>query len=665
VSGEPIFGEDGAFCGYRGVATDVSQNFRALIALRESEERFRSLTELSSDWYWEQDAQFRFTVQRGPGAAAISNGDVSRYLGKTRWETPDLAPVEGSWAAHRAQLERHEPFRDFLLRRRFDDGTDGYMIVSGEPMFDAHARFAGYRGVGRNVTEKIRAERRLRVHAERQAALANFGQFALGRHGEEELYAAAVRALRGEGVDAVWLAEILPDRRAYVVRSATGEGPHAAIGKTGAMARESVWPDILKDNSARIAGREYLQSLPVDQPWLGWLRDMRSAVFAPVRHDQEPSALLCQYAAREQAFGAEDVRFAEAVGHVLSTALQRLRAEERLSHLAQFDPLTGLPNRSLLQDRLAQTIVQSRRKSWQTSVLFVDLDRFKLVNDTLGHFAGDLLIAEVARRLMRCVRPGDTVGRISGDEFAIVLADLAHADDAALVAQRVLDELSEPYLLAGNEAFATASIGIATFPADGGDAESLLKNADIAMYRAKESARNCYRFFTTEMNERTVTRVQLNSDLRRAVERGEFELHYQPKVRLATGALTGFEALLRWNHPQRGQVAPGDFIPALEESGLILPVGEWVIGEACAQQHRWQREGRLAVPVSVNVSPKQFRRGDLDRIVREMLARERLHPHLLELEITESCLMEDPEVAVRVNWKQARASWRRPCLCMA
>jgi diguanylate cyclase (GGDEF)-like protein/PAS domain S-box-containing protein len=648
VSGEPIFGDGGEFRGYRGVAKDVTQNVQAMMALRESEERFRSLTELSSDWYWEQDAQFRFTVLQGPGAASLANGDVSRYLGRTRWDTSDLEPVEGTWAAHRERLERHEPLTDVILRRRFDDGSEGYMSVSGEPTHDAQGRFTGYRGVARNVTERIRAERRMRMHAERQAALASFGQFALGRRSHEELYAAAVHALRGEDVDAVWLVEMIAERGEYLVRAALGEGPQAAIGKTGRMAPESVWPEILRDNSARIAGRAYLQSLPTEQPWLAWLRGMRSAVFAPVRHDDVTTALLCQYSAKDNAFGAEDVGFAEAVGHVLSTALQRLKAEERLSHLAQFDPLTGLPNRTLLQDRLAQTILQSRRKQWLTSALFVDLDRFKLVNDTLGHYAGDLLIAEVARRLLRCVRPGDTVGRISGDEFAIVLADLAHADDAALVAQRVLDELSEPYLLAGNEAYTSASIGIATFPGDGDDAETLLKNADIAMYRAKESARNCYRFFTAEMNERTVERVRLNADLRRAVERGEFELHYQPKVRLATGALTGFEALLRWNHPQRGPVLPGEFIPALEESGLILPVGEWAIGEACAQQRRWLREGRLPVPVGVNLSPKQFRRGDLDRLVREMLARERIDAELLELEITESCLMEDPEIAVRV-----------------
>ncbi|MEO8717149.1 MAG: EAL domain-containing protein, partial [Burkholderiales bacterium] len=306
------------------------------------------------------------------------------------------------------------------------------------------------------------------------------------------------------------------------------------------------------------------------------------------------------------------------------------------------------PNRLLLHDRLAQSLTQARRHDRRVGVLFVDLDRFKLVNDTLGHDAGDLLIVEVARRLARGVRPGDTVGRISGDEFAVVLADLAHADDAAMVAQKVLQSLAEPYHLAGSEAFATASIGIATFPGDGDDAEDLLRNADMAMYRAKESTRNTFCFFTAEMNLRSTEKMHLNNDLRHAIERSEFVLHYQPKVDLASGALTGFEALLRWNHPTRGLVPPGQFVAALEDSGLIVPVGDWVLQEACAQIGRWQRAGLAAVPVAVNLSAKQFRRHDLDELVSGALAAAGIEPALLELEITESCLMEDPDQAVRL-----------------
>jgi EAL domain-containing protein (putative c-di-GMP-specific phosphodiesterase class I) len=237
---------------------------------------------------------------------------------------------------------------------------------------------------------------------------------------------------------------------------------------------------------------------------------------------------------------------------------------------------------------------------------------------------------------------------VSGDEFGVVLTDLAQADDAAIVAQKILDALARPFDLGGNETYVTASIGISVFPADGDDAETLLKNADMAMYRAKELTRNAYCFFTAEMNQRSVAKLQLNTDLRRAIERGEFALHYQPKVDLRNGRLHGAEALLRWNHPQRGTVAPDEFIPALEDSGLILPVGEWALGEAARQLVAWQREGLETVPVAVNLSAKQFRRRDLDAVIRGVLAATEVPPGLMELEITESCLMDEPEEALRL-----------------
>jgi diguanylate cyclase (GGDEF)-like protein/PAS domain S-box-containing protein len=880
------------------ISRDIRKRLEAERAQRESEDRFRSLTELSADWYWEQDAELRF-ISTGGHDKARGGITAAQHDGLRRWELPGTEPLEGDWAAHQAQLEARQPFRDFMLKRRGNDGKLHYVSISGEPIFGEDGAFRGYRGIAKDVTqnmeatmelrrfraaldismdaislvdadsmriidindaalrnlgyqrhellgqpvsvvvpdrtpadlraaydrllqspdgselqqmrhrrkdgtivpvevtrrvlrtgdgtyiigiardlterlrneerlrssherfemvsratndvvwdwnlvtnqvwwndnfqklfgyeprevgayaesrltrihpedapriksevdaairggakawageyrflckdgsyldvfdrgllmhdergrpvrmigammdvsERKRAERHMRVHAERQAAIARFGQFALGRRNSEELYAGAARALRCEGVDAACVLEMFTAQGEYLVRAAQGEGPHAMLGMRGPIAADSVWPELLRENAPRIAGKKYLSTRPLDRPWRAWVRTMGSAMYVPVRDDENPIAMLCVYAVQERAFSTEDLRFAEAVGHVLSTALQRQKAEQRLAHLAQFDALTGLPNRTLLQDRLAQTIVQSRRKRWHAGALFVDLDRFKLVNDTLGHHQGDALIRQVGERLLECVRPGDTVGRISGDEFAVVLADLARPDDAALVAQKILDTLARPFDLGGNEAYISASIGIAAFPEDGDDAETLLKNADIAMYRAKESARNCYRFFTAEMNRRTVAKVQLNTDLRRAIERNEFALHYQPKVDLADGRIRGLEALLRWNHPQRGLVSPAEFIPALEDSGLILPVGEWVIAEACDQLRRWRLERRAVVPVAVNLSPKQFRRGDLDRIIRQILARTEVGAELLELEITESCLMEDPEDAVRV-----------------
>ena len=645
VSGEPIFGEGGVFRGYRGVAKDVTASHRAVLALRESEERFRNLSGLSSDWYWEQDAEFRFTHTSADRGSPVF-GDPATLLGKTRWDLP-LTPLSCTWDRHREVLRAHRTFRDFEYSYAGEGGALRYVSASGYPMFDEAGRFTGYRGIARDITARKHDEQRITLHAERQEAIARFGQYALGRRTIDELYAEAARTLRGGCVDAACGLELLADGARYMVRAADGAGAQRTLGMVATIAPDSLLPETLRENAPRIIDEEFLASRPLDGPGREWRRAMKSAVYVPVRAEDNPASVLGMYSLQAKAFGAEDVRFAEAVGHVLSTALQRQRAEQRLAHLAQFDALTGLPNRSLLQDRFAQTLVQSRRRHVHAGVLFVDLDRFKLINDTLGHHQGDALIRQVGERLVACVRPGDTVGRISGDEFAVVLADLARPDDASLVAQKALDALARPFELGGNEAYVTASIGIAAFPADGDDAETLLKNADMAMYRAKESARNSYCFFTAEMNQRSVAKVQLNTDLRRALERSEFTLHYQPKVDLASGKLRGMEALLRWKHPTRGLVSPGEFIPALEDSGLILPVGEWVVDEACRQLRCWSEAGNMPVPVAVNLSPKQFGRRELDALIRAALVRGGVSAEFLELEITESCLMENPEDAVR------------------
>jgi len=332
---------------------------------------------------------------------------------------------------------------------------------------------------------------------------------------------------------------------------------------------------------------------------------------------------------------------------VSSNISVRKAAEERLERLAQFDTVTGLANRNLLHERLEHAIVQSRRRSRGAGVLYVDLDGFKLVNDTHGHHVGDDLLRHVGRRLQDCVRRDDTASRLGSDEFAVVIADLARPDDAALVAQKILDAFTAPFDLDGRETFITASVGVATFPNDGDSADALLKCADIAMYRAKESARNSFCFYTAEMNARAASKLQLNSDLRRARERGEFLLHYQPKVRLASGEMIGMEALLRWQHAQRGLVRPLEFIPALEDSGQIVHVGDWVIGEACRQLAAWAGAGLKVMPVAVNLSARQFRRRDLDRVIQALLAEHAVSPAMLELEITESSLMDDPKDAIR------------------
>jgi len=324
----------------------------------------------------------------------------------------------------------------------------------------------------------------------------------------------------------------------------------------------------------------------------------------------------------------------------------RLAIEEKVAYLAQFDALTALPNRNLFQDRLVQAMALAKRNDWPMAVLFIDLDRFKLVNDTLGHRAGDNLLKQAAERLRACIRGSDTVGRLGGDEFAAILAELAMPSDAGLVAQKIIDVLRQPFDLDGKETYVSASIGITLYPADSDSADALVMNADAAMYRAKEQGRNNYQYFTRDMNERALQRVRLEAALRRALERSEFRLEYQPKVQLATGKICGFEALLRWDS-ERGLIPPAEFIPVLEETGLIVAVGEWVLQRTCLQIREWQKAGLKVPPVSVNLSARQFEQKNLHETVHRILGETGVEPSLIELEITVSLLMDDPESAAR------------------
>jgi diguanylate cyclase len=291
-------------------------------------------------------------------------------------------------------------------------------------------------------------------------------------------------------------------------------------------------------------------------------------------------------------------------------------------------------------------IGQAARRGTPVAALFIDLDDFKLVNDTLGHGGGDELLKQTARRLCSTIRGDDTVGRISGDEFIVLLRDLSRPEDAALVAQKIIDCLAEPFNIAGNETFISASIGIATYPADGANPEALLAAADAAMYGAKQSGRNSFQFFTAEIDKRTRARASLGSELRRALERREFVVYYQPKVDFRSRLPCGAEALLRWRHPERGLVSPAEFVPLLEEMGLIVPVGEWVLSTVCADVKALPRYPR-PLPLAVNLSARQFRQPDLDARIRRLIEDAGINAGMLELEITESQLMNDPQQAIR------------------
>ncbi len=322
--------------------------------------------------------------------------------------------------------------------------------------------------------------------------------------------------------------------------------------------------------------------------------------------------------------------------------------QQQLSHQAQHDSLTGLPNRLLLTDRITQALVRGRRKGHIVAVLFLDLDRFRPINDTLGHTIGDSLLQATSRRLSSTLREGDTIARHGGDEFAILIPELTQAEDAAIVAQKTLDIFTEPFIINDQEIFITTSIGISLYPADGIDSETLIKHADTALSHAKIQGRNNYQFFTTALNASAYERLSLENSMRKALEREEFIVHYQPQVNLTNGKIVGVEALVRWNHPQKSLISPSQFIPIAEETGLIVPLGEWVLYVACTQILTWQKQGRPPIRLAVNLSARQFSQPNLVSTVAHILDKTGLDPHFLDLEITESIAMQDVEFTIQI-----------------
>jgi len=468
---------DGEPIGFRGILRDVTERRKMEQALRDSEERFRSLTNLTSDWFWEQDADIRFTRMESRDVNSASVRDF--FLGRAPWETGLRVDNEQGWDYFRELMALRKPFRDIVFHRTLENGNPYYVSVSGEPIFDGERHFTGYRGVAREITDKK-------------------------------------------------------------------------------------------------------------------------------------------------------------------------LAEERIQYLATHDGLTGLPNRLMFSELLSTAVRSAQRYERNFAVLFIDLDRFKYINDTLGHHAGDSLLKEVAARFKAAVRASDMIARLGGDEFVALIHETPEEDSVAVVARKLLAAAAKPLTLMERECRISASIGVAMYPRDGDDEQTLMKNADIAMYFAKEEGKNNFQFYSKDITCHAIERLTLETNLRRALERNEFSLHYQAKRDLATGTISGVEALLRWNNDELGNVPPAHFIPLAEEIGAIIPIGKWVLKTACEQNMAWQRAGLPPVCMAVNLSVRQFADEHLLEDIAAILRKTGMPPEQLELEITEGMVVQNPAYALEL-----------------
>ncbi|MEA2393177.1 MAG: hypothetical protein QOJ82_1068 [Solirubrobacteraceae bacterium] len=510
-----------------------------------------------------------------------------------------------------------------------DPGREDYFIVQ---MDDISAR-------------KL-AEEQWRKRAAEQATVARLGQRALADADLSRLMHEAIHEVcETLGADRGVILELLSDEHTLLVRAGRGVADGVVGHRTvdiadsqSGLAVTTGEPVVVEDWSketrfSRATANEYV---------------LVSGMCVLIQGRGRPFGVISVQSTIPRAFTAEDVAFLQAVAHVLAEAIHRIRSDEETRHRALHDPLTGLPNRTLFRDRLEHALAHAARRPATVAVLFLDLDNFKAVNDTFGHGTGDELLTALTPRLQAALRSADTLARLGGDEFAVLCEDLDGEQQAVGIAERVAAALTEPVVVGDNEHFVSVSIGIALADTADASPEALLRDADAAMYRAKERGRARFELFDERLRERTLERLQTETRLRGAIKRGELRLVYQPVVSLADGALRGVECLLRWEDPERGSVAPAQFIPVAEQSGLIVPIGTWVLQEACRQASHWLRmRPDEPLNVSVNVSALQLVQPDFADIVAAALAAAAAPPEILYLELTESVLIEAGEAPVR------------------
>ena len=494
----------------------------------------------------------------------------------------------------------------------------------------------------------LRSEESSRLQGVQQMEVARFGQLAIEGAGIDELCREACRIVAdvleieygvvfkpmADGEELLLVASAGIEEELIGTATVPG-GHHSQSGYALVTGETTVVHDI--DKEQRFQQSELQKQMGV-----------KSAAVILIKGKGEPYGVIGAASRELHRFSREDIDFMQGIANVLANAIERRRSEEHTQHEALHDPLTGLPNRNLFLDRLEHALSVARRRETSIAVLFLDLDQFKVVNDSLGHAAGDELLASVAPRIEQALRPGDTAARFGGDEFAVLAEDVGNERGATRIAERIAEALARPFILRDREHFVSASAGIAI--GGGSEApEALIRDADSALYRAKERGRGGYEIFDEVMRSRVIEHMQTENDLRRALQREEFELHYQPVIKLSDGSIVAMEALLRWNHPDRGLVAPLAFIPVAEESRLIVPIGRWVIEQACRQAAAWQELHPDSAPVSVavNLSARQIADPDLLSHIEGSVRANRIDPSNLWLELTETTLLDETSLVER------------------
>ena len=647
----PIRDSAGAVVGYVGVAVDMTERRAAERQLEHGRTVLQTMLGSSLDAVVAFDVDGR-TLEWNPAAERTFGYTREQAIGADLIDlvgSPDLAPV------FRSEMRRYREFgvawplneRVEVAARRAD-GTEFplELSVSDARLEDGSTIFTAFI---RDIAERKQTEALLAARAEQQAAVADLGQQALAGGALGELMEAAVQSMaRTLGVGNAALFELRADEQELVTRAAAG-GPEGyetnrfpADAGTVVTALTTGEPVVVDDwdVETRFQKHEVLQLLGT--------RSGVDVIVGGGEHGR-PWGVLCTTSTEPNRFSRHDVNFAQALANVLAGAIERRRVENAIRHRALHDDLTGLPNRELFMDRLEHALAQTVRRGATVAVIFIDIDQFKVVNDSFGHQAGDRLLQSVVPRLTEVLRPGDTLARFAGDEFVVLCEGIEDAAGAVAVAERLLGCFAEPIALDERDQFVSASLGIALPQRDGQTAETLIRDADTAMYQAKERGRARYEVFDEHMRVRTLVRMRIDHDLRRAVLGNDVSVHYQPIVSLADGDIAGFEALLRWRHPLRGDIPPSQFIPVAEERGLIGAMGRWVLEQAAEQAVRWRGlAGAAAEPlsVSVNLSPRQFAHGALADEVAAVLDATGLEPERLMLEITESVLMDEAGAAV-------------------